>query len=630
MLKLTTVLLLLLGYHHSFATNYYVSITGSDSNNGTSTSTPWQTISKVNTVNFSPGDNLYFKGGETFPGNIYLSSSDGNSATIIFTISSYGTGRATINAGNSYGISAYNTQGIRIENLILNGSGMSTNTQDGLSFYADLTGNVKLKGLSFDNIEVRNFGKTGVKIGSWNGNTGYENMTLNNLVVYDNLWDGILVYGFIGYNNYVGYPHKNVTITNCVSYNNPGIADPNAIRGNGIVLSNTDGGLIQNCKAYNNGANNVHCGGPGGIWVYDAKGIIIQYNESYSNHSTSTCDGLGFDLDGGSINCIMQYNYSHDNDGGGFLMGQMANGRPWKNNICRYNVSQNDGRHNAAAITLFKEGATTVMDSCFVYNNTVYITPAANNNSEAAFKITTWYTGITNVKVYNNIFVTTGGVPLVDVPSGYSGYFAGNLYWSSGSPFLIKYQGANYNSLSAWRTATNNEMVGSTATGITADPLLTSIGAGGTLNPNPTNTLTAYQLQTGSAAIDSGLNLASTFGMSIGANDYWGDPTLSGSNYDIGADETGSITNFNAPTPAGNLLASNIYPNPVQQQLHIKDDQQLIGSVYTIYDNIGRMILSGRIDAENIAIDMSNFKTGVYLLRLGDNHLTQTFKVIKE
>lgn len=550
------------------ATNYYVSITGNDANSGTSTSTPWRTITKVNSVNFLPGDNLYFKGGEVFNGNIYLSASDGNSPTIIFTISSYGGGRATINAGNGYGISAYNTQGIRIENLIVTGSGMSTNTQDGIGFYADLAGSVKLKGVSFDNIEVKNFGKTGVKIGSWNGNTGYENLSLNNLDVHDNLWDGILVYGFIGYNNYVGYPHKNVTITNCRSYNNPGIADPNAIRGNGIVLSNTETGLIQNCVAYNNGANNIHCGGPGGIWVYDAKGIVIQYNESYGNKSTSTCDGLGFDLDGGSINCIMQYNYSHDNDGGGFLLGQMENGRPWKNNICRYNVSVNDGRHNAAGITLFKQGATTIMDSCFVYNNTVYMTPAPNNSSEAAFKITEWFTGITNVKVYNNIFVTTGGVPLVYVPTGYSGYFAGNLYWSSGAPFLIQYQGVNYSSLNTWRSATNNEKIGSVNTGLNVDPLLTNVGFNGVLYPNAPSTLNAYKLQSGSPALDAGLNLLSQFNINVGSTDYWGDPVVSGIGHDIGADEK-VVSSSPCPAPVGLTIGNlsptsvNLYWNPV-------------------------------------------------------------------
>ena len=625
MRNLLVVCLLAMIASPAFSTSYYVSAAGNDAASGTSTATAWKTIAKVNSVQFAPGDNLFFRGGDTFYGNIYFDSSDGNSPDAVFTVSSYGTGRATLNAGNSYGIFAYNTQGIRVENLILTGSGMNTNNQDGLSFYADLPGDVKLRGLSFYNLEVKNFGKTGVKIGSWNGNTGYENLVLNSLSVHDNLWDGILVYGYIGFNNYVGYPHKNVTITHCTSWNNPGVPDPNAIRGNGIVLSNTDGGLIEHCVAFNNGAGNIHCGGPGGIWVYDARGVTIQHNESFSNHSTSTCDGLGFDLDGGSIQCVMQYNYSHDNDGGGFLMGQMLNGRPWKNNICRYNVSENDGRHNAAGITLFKEGSTTVMDSCLVHNNTIYITPAPANNSEAAFKITEWYTGINHARVFNNIFVTTGGVPLVDVPAGYSGYFAGNLYWSSGAPFVIRYQGTDYNTLDAWRDATGNERRDATETGIVADPQLAGAGAGGTVYPQAPGELTAYRLTPGSPAIDAGLDLASRFGVDKGPTDYWGAPSLSGSYGDIGANEyAGSTAVYE--TGGTDYQAPVVFPNPSTGVLNVSGAGK---GWLELYNSAGLPVLRRTIQGNLVErVDCSGLPAGVYCLRVAGGGNTHTVRVL--
>ncbi len=43
---------------------------GSDGNNGTSTSTPWKTIDKVNSFTFVSGDAIYFRGGDTFFGQI--------------------------------------------------------------------------------------------------------------------------------------------------------------------------------------------------------------------------------------------------------------------------------------------------------------------------------------------------------------------------------------------------------------------------------------------------------------------------------------------------------------------------------------------------------------------------------
>jgi len=73
------------------ATTYYVDATsGSDSQNGTSPSTAWQTLSKVSSSSFAPGDIVSFKRGEVFKGSLSFPSS-GNSSNYI-TIGAYGTG----------------------------------------------------------------------------------------------------------------------------------------------------------------------------------------------------------------------------------------------------------------------------------------------------------------------------------------------------------------------------------------------------------------------------------------------------------------------------------------------------------------------------------------------------------
>ena len=46
---------------NSNATNYYISSSGSDTNPGTQ-ALPWQTINKVNSTTFSPGDEILFQG----------------------------------------------------------------------------------------------------------------------------------------------------------------------------------------------------------------------------------------------------------------------------------------------------------------------------------------------------------------------------------------------------------------------------------------------------------------------------------------------------------------------------------------------------------------------------------------
>jgi uncharacterized repeat protein (TIGR02059 family) len=84
------------------ATNYYVSNAGSDSNDGKSTLTPWQTISKVNSTmsSFKPGDQILFNKGDTWNGSTITIGCAGTSAFHI-TIGSYGSGNKPIIQNNS-------------------------------------------------------------------------------------------------------------------------------------------------------------------------------------------------------------------------------------------------------------------------------------------------------------------------------------------------------------------------------------------------------------------------------------------------------------------------------------------------------------------------------------------------
>jgi len=76
---------------------YYVANSGSDSNNGTSTGTPWQTITKVNAASLNPGDSVLFNRGDTFYGSLTISHA-GTSVNNI-TFGAYGTGANPILTG---------------------------------------------------------------------------------------------------------------------------------------------------------------------------------------------------------------------------------------------------------------------------------------------------------------------------------------------------------------------------------------------------------------------------------------------------------------------------------------------------------------------------------------------------
>ena len=82
------------------ATRYYVSSSqGSNSNNGTSTATPWQTLTKVTSSMslFVPGDTISFRKGDVFPDSLRITKSGTSLANIVFN--SYGTGNSPLFSG---------------------------------------------------------------------------------------------------------------------------------------------------------------------------------------------------------------------------------------------------------------------------------------------------------------------------------------------------------------------------------------------------------------------------------------------------------------------------------------------------------------------------------------------------
>ncbi len=76
---------------------YYVSNSGSDSNNGTSSASPWQTIAHVNAQTLKPGDSVLFQAEGTW--REQLNNTWTGSPTSPITFGSYGTGTPPIISG---------------------------------------------------------------------------------------------------------------------------------------------------------------------------------------------------------------------------------------------------------------------------------------------------------------------------------------------------------------------------------------------------------------------------------------------------------------------------------------------------------------------------------------------------
>ncbi|MEO8589860.1 MAG: right-handed parallel beta-helix repeat-containing protein, partial [Flavobacteriales bacterium] len=98
--RLFTALLSLGLVVSGWCTTYYVSPSGSDTNNGTSQGTAWQTIARVNQVGSSlqAGDQVLFQSGGTYRGKLTISSSGTSAAKIV--IGAYGTGAQPVISGS--------------------------------------------------------------------------------------------------------------------------------------------------------------------------------------------------------------------------------------------------------------------------------------------------------------------------------------------------------------------------------------------------------------------------------------------------------------------------------------------------------------------------------------------------
>jgi hypothetical protein len=434
------------------ANNYYVSSSGNDSHDGLSPATAWQTLAKVNSVNFLLGDRIYFEGGATFSGELSLDANDGGTATNPVVITSYGTGRATIDGGDGRAFYAYNCGGFEVRNVNFAGSGAATNTSEGVLVYTDLPDNRKLEHVYFDQVGIGGFGIVGLWISSNNGQTGYRDVRITHTEIHGNGQDGM--YTSAAWNGVsTELAHQNVYVGHSKFYNNAGIPGRNT--GSGVFLKGVDGGVIEYCEAFNNGSTGGTDGGPVGIWALESNNILIQFNESHHNKTWSGVDGGGFDLDGGMTNSVLQYNYSHDNYGPGYLVAGGADWtRPSSNNVIRYNISQNDGRYGRGALAASIGQASDV----HFHDNMVFVNRHGTvSGTPAAVLVSARDT--TNLTFRNNLFVTADGVPLIDDGTrvNSSVVFQGNAYVSNSGAFAIEWGKTTYDSLDAWRAATGQE-----------------------------------------------------------------------------------------------------------------------------------------------------------------------------
>ena len=71
-----------------------------------------------------------------------------------------------------------------------------------------------------------------------------------------------------------------------------------------------------------------------------------------------------------------------------------------------------------------------------------------------------------------------------------------------------------------------------------------------------------------------------------------------------------------------------IYPNPINDFVTIKVNNALLNNSYSVIDQLGRTVLSGKISSETTTIDFIDLASGIYHFRLGNGN-QQSINIIK-
>ncbi|MGF3056546.1 right-handed parallel beta-helix repeat-containing protein [Microbacterium sp. YY-01] len=370
------------------ATSYYIdSNDGDDANSGTSRDQAWATLTNLDRT-FEPGDKILLKRGSVFEGAAAALRFQGSGSTgAPITVAAYGEGaRPQLNGAGEVDnvISLFNQEHITISDLEITNLHPSFND----SFELNASSN-REKDLRAVNVSARDFGVVrGIRISDlyihdvngnlavkWNGGIFFDvqgSVVEGEIRGVPTKYDDVVIEGNVLERvDRSGIKLVSSAWANQSLQNNPGqplhwypstnvVVRDNQFRymgGDAITVRDTDGALIEYNLARHSRYQNT--GYNAGIWPFQATNTVIQYNEVSHTHGVQ--DGQGLDTDHVSAYSVMQYNYSHNNEGGFMLI---MNGFPHTAPTIRYNISQND----ADKTFEFARGTAA---GTMIYNNTI-------------------------------------------------------------------------------------------------------------------------------------------------------------------------------------------------------------------------------------------------------------------
>ncbi|HYM76858.1 MAG TPA: right-handed parallel beta-helix repeat-containing protein [Candidatus Dormibacteraeota bacterium] len=472
-------------------TTYYVdSNSGNDGSAGTSSTSPWKTIAKVNAITFHPGDRILFKSGDSWTGQLWPKGS--GTAELPITIDKYGGDALPIINGAGLAEDAVllkNQEYWEVRNLEVTNTGTTPDKRRGVDVVAENVG--ELHHIYLQDLKVHDV--NGSLKEKANGGIHYRSIGdakpsrfVDLRIENNHIWH-VDRSGIFGWSTHwtrsKWYPSLGLIIRG-------NTVDDTG--GDGIVNVATDGALVeynvvsrasQRSQEYNVG-----------IWPWSADNTVIQYNEVYGTRGQH--DSFGFDSDWNSRNTIIQYNYSHDNEGGFLLICNEGSQSPNDSagnvgTIVRYNISQND-HHRSIKLSGPVKNTT-------IYNNTIYV---GKDESVDLVLHTDWTGWASDTYFYNNIFYVEGKAQF---GYGVKGNEDGS-YVSAPGPGKSSNNVYDFNLYYGVAPADDGHALAS-------DPLLVNPGHAGVGR----QTLAGYALQSHSPAVNSAKRIESN-----GGKDFFG------------------------------------------------------------------------------------------------------------
>lgn len=397
------------GGSSSLGTRYYFANAGSDTTNDCKTqATPCRTVGKANGLSYVAADSINFKGGDNFTDACLTLTNTNVTATAVHPVlvTNYGAGAFTITppcTGNTAAITIDGAS-VQVANCILVGPS-PTLLRAGI-WFKNTALSTPLAGAGVQNCDIGGFTYEPTDFGADIFITGFPGNGLSGCQILNNTLHGLSGVTSVEDNGVSGFGNGtniNCTIQGNIVFNIGGNSDgaqPGS-QGSGMQIQGHTGSRAQFNIAHDIGGNTVTCGGPTGQWMSGSTNSIILFGESYfvrpagmvPGNVVSTqagCDWEGFDIDVGTVNDVVEYTYSHDNGGAGYLM--FYDGGTWGPNTTRYNVTENDNGLGYLGFGCFSILASSnisvpVFD---IYNNTcwnniTYVgnTPPFNGNKGA-------------------------------------------------------------------------------------------------------------------------------------------------------------------------------------------------------------------------------------------------------